>query len=117
MALNGAHQFVVYADDVYVLGASIHAIKQNRSLVVSSKLIDIKVNADKTQYMVNQNAGRETVSRLITVLLKWFQFFGKPVTIQNSIGKKLQHTAVRECLLSFGEDSFVFLFAIQNYEE
>jgi hypothetical protein len=34
--LNGAHQLVVYAD-VYVWGRSIHAIKQNRSLVVSSK--------------------------------------------------------------------------------
>jgi hypothetical protein len=35
--LNGAHQLVVYADDVYVWGRSIHTIKQNRSLVVSSK--------------------------------------------------------------------------------
>jgi hypothetical protein len=35
--LNGAHQLVVYADDVYVWGRSIHTIKQNRSLVVCSK--------------------------------------------------------------------------------
>jgi hypothetical protein len=34
--LNGAHQLVVYAD-VYVWGRSIHTIKQNGSIVVSSK--------------------------------------------------------------------------------
>jgi hypothetical protein len=35
--LNGTHQLLVYAYDVYVWGRSIHTIKQNRSLVVSSK--------------------------------------------------------------------------------
>jgi hypothetical protein len=29
--LNGTHQLLVHADDVYVWGGSIHTIKQNRS--------------------------------------------------------------------------------------
>jgi hypothetical protein len=37
LRLNGTHQLLVYADDVYVWGRSMHTIKQNRSLVVSGK--------------------------------------------------------------------------------
>ena len=29
LKLNGTHQFLVYADDVYILGRSIHTIKKN----------------------------------------------------------------------------------------
>jgi hypothetical protein len=51
-----------YADDVNVLGGSVHTIKKNtEALVVASKDNGLKVNADKTKYMVitrGQNAGR-----------------------------------------------------------
>jgi len=61
LKLNGTHQILVYADDVYILGRNIHNIKKNReALVVVSKDIGIEVNANKTKYMVmsrDQNAG------------------------------------------------------------
>jgi len=45
-----------------MLGGSIHTIKENtEALVVASKEIGLKVNADKTKFMVisgDQNAGR-----------------------------------------------------------
>ena len=62
LKLNRAHQLLVYADDVNILGGSIHTIKENaEALVVAIKEIGLEVNADKTKYMVmsqDQNAGR-----------------------------------------------------------
>jgi hypothetical protein len=62
LKLNGTHQLLVYADDVNILGGSIHAIKKNtEAFVVASKEIDLEVNAEKTKYMVmsrDQNAGQ-----------------------------------------------------------
>jgi hypothetical protein len=62
LKLNGTHQFPVCADDVNILGGSIHTIKENtEGLVVAKKEFRLEVNADKTKYMVrsrDQNAGR-----------------------------------------------------------
>jgi hypothetical protein len=41
------------ADDVNILGGSVHTMKKNtEALVVSSKEIRSEVNSDKTKYMV-----------------------------------------------------------------
>jgi hypothetical protein len=40
LKLNGTHQLLVYADDVNILGRSVHAIKKNaEALVVATKEI------------------------------------------------------------------------------
>jgi hypothetical protein len=40
LKLNGTHQLLVYADDVNILGGSVHAIRKNtEALVVASKEI------------------------------------------------------------------------------
>ena len=61
MKLNGTHQPFVYADDVNILGGSVHTMKENaEALIVASKETGIKVNADKTKYMImcqDENAG------------------------------------------------------------
>ena len=60
--LNGTHQLLAYADDVNILGGSIHTVKENaESLVFATKEIGVEVNADKTKYMImsrDQNAGQ-----------------------------------------------------------
>ena len=47
---NGAHQLLVYADDVNILGGSVHTVKENTEyLIVASKEIGLEVNVDKTK--------------------------------------------------------------------
>ena len=58
LKLNGTHQLLAYADDVNILGGSVHTVKENAEALVVTGL---EVNADKTKYMImsrDQNAGR-----------------------------------------------------------
>ena len=53
LKLNGAHQFLVYADDVSILGGSVHTVEKfTKALVVASKETGLEINADKTKYLV-----------------------------------------------------------------
>jgi len=62
LKLNATHQLLAYANDVNILGGSIHTLKENtEALVSASREIGLEVNADKTKYIVmsrDQNAGR-----------------------------------------------------------
>jgi len=56
LKLNGTHQLLAYADDVNILGGSVHTVKEN----AEAKETGLEVNADKTKYMImsrDQNAG------------------------------------------------------------
>jgi len=61
LKLNGTQQLLVYADDVNILGGSVHTIKKDTgALVVYSMETGLEVNALKTKCMVmcrGQNAG------------------------------------------------------------
>jgi hypothetical protein len=49
--LNGTHQLLAYADDVNILGGSVHTVRKNAAvLVVATKEIGLAVNTDKTKY-------------------------------------------------------------------
>jgi hypothetical protein len=44
LKLNGTHQLLVYADDVNILGGSVHTIQENaEALVVTSKEIGLEM--------------------------------------------------------------------------
>jgi len=61
LKLNGTHQLLAYADDVNILGGSVHTLKNAGTSIVASKLTGLDVRADKTKCMVmsrDQDAGR-----------------------------------------------------------
>jgi hypothetical protein len=59
---------MVYADDVNILGGSVHSVKGNtEGLVVANKEIGLEINADKTKYMViskDRNAGSSHIIKM-----------------------------------------------------
>ena len=53
LKLNDTHQLLVYADDVNILGGSVHTVKENaEASVVANMEFGLEVNADKTKFMV-----------------------------------------------------------------
>jgi hypothetical protein len=62
LKLNGAHQLLVYADDMNLLEDNTDTIKKNtETFIDTSKENGLEVNAEKTKYMLlsrHQNAGQ-----------------------------------------------------------
>jgi len=92
LKLNGTHQLLAYADDINILGGSIHTLKEKaEALVVATREIGLEVSADKTKYMVmsgDQNAGRIQCVRIGNSTFKRmeeFKYLGTTLTNQNSI--------------------------------
>jgi len=53
LKLNDTYKLLLYADDINILGGSVHAIKKNtEAFVVGSKQNGLEVNADRTKYIV-----------------------------------------------------------------
>jgi hypothetical protein len=82
----------VYADDVNVLGGSVHAIKKNtEAFIVASKEIGLEINADETKYMVmsrNQNVGqshRTKIDNNSFEIVEEFKYLRTTITNQNPI--------------------------------
>jgi hypothetical protein len=94
LKLNGTHQLLVYADDVNILGGSVHAIRKNtEALVVASKEIGLEVNVDKTKYMVmsrSQNAGQNHNIKLDTKSSERVEQFKYLGTNLNSIQEEIE---------------------------
>ena len=96
MKLNGTHQLLVYTD-VNVLGGSICTIKENTdALLVSSKVIGLEVNSDKTKYTVmslNRNAEQShdiQIAKSSFERVEEFKYFRKAITNQNSSQEEIK---------------------------
>jgi hypothetical protein len=97
LKLNGVHQLLVYADDVNILGESIHVVKKNtEALAVTSKEIGLEVNAEKTKYMVmsqDQNAGQNhnrKIDNKFFERVEQFKYLGTTLMYRNSIQEEIK---------------------------
>jgi hypothetical protein len=115
-------KLLAYADDVNILGGSVHTVRENaEALVAATKEIGLEVNADKTKYMVmsrDRNAGRGQsvkINNSSIERVEEFKYLGATLTEQNSIQEEIKsRLKLGKCLLSFGAESFVFQVAIQK---
>ena len=97
MKLNGTHQLLAYADDVNILGGSIHKLKENsEALLAANREIGLEISAHKTKYMImsrDHNAGRNHSVRIDNSTferVEVFKYLGTILTHQNSIPEELK---------------------------
>jgi hypothetical protein len=97
LKLNGTHQLLTYADDVKLLGDNIDAMKKNtETLIDISKKVCLKVNAEKTKYMLlshHQNAGQNhniTIANRTFENVAQFKYLRTTVTNQNLIQEEIK---------------------------
>jgi len=97
LKLNGTHQILAYADDVNILGGSIHTLKEHaEASVAATREVGLEVSADKTKYMVmsrDQNAGRihsVMIDNSIFERVEEFKYLGTTLTNKNSIAEKIK---------------------------
>jgi len=97
LKLNGTHQLLAYADDVNMLGGSVHTVKKNaEALVAAIKEIGLEVNAHKTKYMIlsrDQKAGRIQSMKMDNSPIERveeFKYLRTTLTDQNSIQEEIK---------------------------
>ena len=95
LKLNGTNQLLAYADDVNILGGSIHTVKEKaEALLIATKEIGLEVNADKTKYMVMSQEQTAGLSHTMKVdnssieRVEEFKYLGTTLTIKILFRKK-----------------------------
>ena len=88
---------LAYADDVNILGGSIHTVMENAEvLVATTRETELEVSADKTKHMVmsrDQNAERIHSVRIDNGTferVEEFKYLGTTLTNQNSIAEEIK---------------------------
>jgi hypothetical protein len=95
LKLNGTHRFLVYADDVKILGGSVCTMeKHGEALLVASKETGLEENAYKTKETVmsrDQNAGRRMIiDNRSYEKAEQLKYLGKTLTILKSIQEEIK---------------------------
>jgi hypothetical protein len=86
------HQFLVYADDVNLLGDNIDTVeKNNETLINASKEVGLEINVEKTKYMLlsrQQNVGQNRDMKIANRYFEnvsQFKYLGTTITNPNLI--------------------------------
>jgi len=96
LKLNGIYQLLDYADDVNILGGSIHTLKENAEVLVAATWESgLEVSADTIKYKVvsrDQNAGRFHGVRIDNSTferVEEFKYLGTTLKNKNSIAEEI----------------------------
>jgi hypothetical protein len=123
LKLNGTHQRFVYADDINIMGGSVHAIKKNAgSLVVARKETGLEVTADKTKYLVmsrDQNVGwRHNVKTDNSAFerVQEFKCLGTTLMNQSSIQDEIKSRLKSGNACYHSVQNLFFWLAIQKFK-
>jgi len=115
LKLNGRHQLLVYADGVNILSGSKRAVNKNtQASVFASNEIGVEENAKKTKCMVmsqDQHAGQNhniQIGNKSFERVEKFKYLGRPLQVKFCSWRNQVQFQIRECLLSYGAESFVF---------
>ena len=101
-----------------------HAIKIAEASVVASKETGIVVNADKTKCMIMSRDKDLRLRHNIKTDINCFERVEKIEIIGDNLkeskfysGRNKEQTEVREYLLPFGAESYVFQFVLRKYTD
>jgi hypothetical protein len=97
LKLNGTHQLLACADDINILGRSVHTVEKNaEALVVAGKEIGLEVNAVKTEYVIMSGDKNAVQSHSIKTdsssleRVEQFKYLGTAVTDQNCVQEEIK---------------------------
>jgi len=112
--LSGTYQFLVYADDVNILGEKVHNIS-TEALLIDTKDKGLEVNVGKLKYMVMpqyQNRRRRHNVKMHNNFFEMgedFNYLGTILRNRNSIQENRSK--------SFGTETFVVKIATKQYKD
>jgi hypothetical protein len=75
--MNGTHQFLVYTDDVNILGENINTVNKNRALMEASTETGLEVNTEKSKYMFMSHHGNTGQNHNFLIANKAFRNVAK----------------------------------------
>jgi hypothetical protein len=97
LKFNGTQQFLVYADDLIIVGEEIDITNKNtEALIDASKEVGLEVNPEKTKYMLmsrSQKIGQRRSIKIVNRSFEYvatFRYLGTTLTDQNCLREEIQ---------------------------
>jgi hypothetical protein len=73
--LNGTHQFLVYADDVNILGENKYHEEKHKTLLEASREVGPEVNTEKIKYVVMSHHQNVEQNHIFLITNKSFEIW------------------------------------------